>query len=242
MKRFRLIAAAFALFVSGCGILEPSPPSDAELARGLVIMYPGALNSTFEMLGFYAGMRAAGVQQAIEIKPWAPPLLNFVIPKDFVEYERPWAREEARRIAQYQRDYPGRPVTLLGYSGGAMVCILVAEELPAGHAIDRVIMMSPGVSTTYDLEPMLANTSGSAFVYWSPLDTVVNFATSLLGTLDGFFGPSAATLGFANDNPKLQQFQFGPQFAVFGNEGEHTDYAFSIEWISRFVAPWIAHD
>lgn len=241
MQRIKLSCCVLLLSIVGCGVLEPPAPSEAELDNGLIVMYPGALNTTFEMYGFYAGIRAAGINQAIEIQPWAPPLLNFLIPTEFLQYERPWAKEEAARLAQYQMEHPGAPVTLLGFSGGAMVCILIGEEMPEGHELSCVIMMSPGVSPTYDLNPMLERTTQGAVVYWSPYDTVVNFTTNLLGTLDGVFGPPAATFGFTTENPKLLQHQFGPQFAVFGNEGEHTDYAFSIEWISQFVAPWIAH-
>lgn len=229
----------FAGLAVGCDVWIPPTPSAAELDRGLIVLYPGAMNTRTEMIGFYYGLRAAGIDQAIEVRPWALPLLNFVIPTQFLEFQRPWAVEEAARIAAYRAQHPNGRVTLLGFSGGAMICALVAEEMPPGSMIDQIIMMSPGISTRYDLGPMLANTSDGAIVYWSPRDTVINFTTQWLGTLDGVFGPSAAGFGFEMQHPKLTQVSFGPPLAIFGNTGQHTDYTFSVEWIEAIVAPWI---
>ncbi|HWL95396.1 MAG TPA: hypothetical protein VNT79_17890 [Phycisphaerae bacterium] len=237
----RLLVATLVTLGTACDVWEPPAPTADELNRGLIVLYPGALNTRSEMLGFYSGLRAAGIDQAIEVRPWAPPLLNFFIPTEFLEYERPWAREEAARLAAHRAANPGSPVTLLGFSGGAMVCVLVGEEMPAGEQIDRIILMSPGISTAYDLTRMLENTTDGAYVYWSAKDTVINFTTHWLGTLDGVFGPAAAAFGFEMEHPKLRQVSWSPALALFGNNGEHNDYAFSVEWIREFVAPWVAH-
>jgi pimeloyl-ACP methyl ester carboxylesterase len=226
--------------ITGCELWRPPVPTPDELARGLVVMYPGVYNTTTEMYGFYTGLRAAGIDQAIEVRPWSLPLINFAVPAEFLHLERPWATTEALRVAQYRRDHPGAPVTLLGYSGGAMIAILVAEELPQGSSVDRVIMMSPGVSTTYDLGLMLDHTRHGAVAYWSQNDWVTNLITFNWGALDGVFGPSAATQGFAMTDQKLTQIEWGPDLAVYGNYGGHADYLFSVDWIRDFVAPWVA--
>lgn len=241
MRAGRFIILLVLMACPACDVWAPPEPTQEELDRGLIVMYPGALNTKTEMVGFYYGLRAAGVDQAIEVQPYSPPLLNFLIPTEFIEYERPWAQDEAVRIADYQQAHPESPVTLLGFSGGAMAATLVTEEMPADQYIDCVIMMSPGISPFYNLDPMLANTKEGAIVYWSPTDTAVTIATQWWGTLDGFFGAPAASAGFRSSNPKLTQVHWGPGYAVYGNHGQHTDYAGSIEWIRDFVAPWISH-
>lgn len=204
-------------------------------------MYPGVLNTTTEMAGTYEGLRDAGVDLAVEVVPWGIPLANFLMPADFSAYERPWAKTEASRIAQYSREHPGSPVTLLGYSGGAMICILVAEEMPDNSSVDWIIMMAPGVSPTYDLNPMLQHASLGAIVYWSSVDLLSSQITNSLGTLDGVFGPSAASVGFTTQSAKLTQIESSSTLTQDGSDGGHTSYITSASWIRDNLALWIGN-
>jgi len=127
MDRVPYWLSVAAILISGCGLWSPPAATPEELSKGLVVMYPGALNTTIEMAGVYTGLREAGIDHAIEVVPWQTPMANFLMPTEFLGIQRPWARVEAARIAQYSTEQPGSPVTLLGYSGGAMMCILVAD-------------------------------------------------------------------------------------------------------------------
>lgn len=242
MKLTRIMLLAVVILTTGCELWRPPETTPDALNKGLVVMYPGALNSTTEMAGVYDGLREAGIDSAIEVVPWAEPGANFLMPTTFAESQRPWAKTEASRIAQYSADHPGRPVTLLGFSGGAMMCILVAEELPDNVSVDWIIMLGPGVSPSYDLDPMLSRTSRGAVVYWSPVDFLSSQITTAFGTLDGVFGPSAATYGFTSKNTKLIQIEWSSSNPQDGNDGGHTSYINSASWIRDFVAPGIVND
>ncbi|MBI5764717.1 MAG: hypothetical protein HZA51_14470 [Planctomycetes bacterium] len=239
MKQIRIMLLAVVILTTGCELWRPPATTPDELSKGLVVMYPGALNSTTEMAGVYDGLREAGVDHAIEVVPWEGPGANFLMPTTFLASQRPWAKAEANRIIQYSADHPGSPVTLLGFSGGAMMCILVAEEMPEDKSVDWIIMLGPGVSPAYDLDPMLSRTSRGAVVYWSPIDLLSSQITVALGTLDGVFGPSAATYGFTSKNTKLIQIEWSSANSQYGNDGGHTSYISSASWIRDFVAPEI---
>ncbi len=241
MNRIRLVLSAAFILVSGCELWRPPMATPEELNKGLVVMYPGALNTTTEMVGVHEGLRDAGIDHAIEVVQWGMPLANFLIPTTFLAAQRPWAKIEANRIARYSAEHPGSPVTLLGFSGGAMMCILVAEAMPENTSVDWVIMLGPGVSPTYDLDPMLKCTTRGAVVYWSPIDFLSSQVTVALGTLDGVFGPSAATFGFTARNAKLTQIEWSSANLQNGNDGGHTGYISSASWIRDFVAPGIVN-
>jgi pimeloyl-ACP methyl ester carboxylesterase len=233
-----LLSIAVILF-AGCDLWRPPPPTPEQLNQGLVVMYPGVVNTTTEMASVYAGLRDAGNEQAIEVVPWEMPFANFLMPTEFLASQRPWAKDEASRIAQYSAEHPGSPVTLLGFSGGAMMCILVAEEMPENTSVDWIIMMAPGVSPSYDLNPMLERTNRGAVVYWSAIDSFCSQITVSLGTLDGVFGPSAASFGFTTKSLKLTQIEWSSAFSQAGNDGGHTGSIASSSWIRDFVAPGI---
>jgi pimeloyl-ACP methyl ester carboxylesterase len=172
MIRAKLPLIVIASLFTGCDTWRPPAATPEALNRGLVIMYPGAFNTTSEMAGVYAGLRDAGVDQAIEVVPWGLPMANFFMPTEFLGTQLPWAQSEASRIAQYSDEHSDSPVTLLGFSGGAMMCILVAETMPENTSVDWVILMGAGVSPDYDLNPMLERSVRGAVAYWSPLDTI----------------------------------------------------------------------
>lgn len=239
MKRLSYLVSIFVSLIIGCEGWRPAAATPEELEKGLVVMYPGVLNTTTEMVNIHAGLRDAGITHAIEIVLWELPMANFLMPTEFLAFQRPWAKVEANRIAAYSIQHPGSPVTLLGYSGGAMMCILVAEELPEKVSVDWIIMMAPGVSTDYDLDPMLARTRRGAVVYWSAIDSISE-VTVALGTLDGVFGPSAASMGFTAKNSKLTQIEWSAHLHI-GSDGGHSSYISSASWIRDFVAPSISN-
>ncbi len=235
-----IATAAMTQALPGCGLWQAPVPTAEELDAGLVVLYPGASNSHSEAMGCYQGLRTAGCDQAIEIVPWSRPLEQWWAPVGFFDTVRGWAKTEAERLAAYRAEHPAVPVTLIGGSSGAMIAILVTEQMPAGTAIDRVLLMSPGVSRYYDLDPMLKNTVEWAVVYWSPVDSFALGLARLFGTIDGEFEEPAAAFGFAGVHEKLMQFSWDPEMSRYGNYGDHLDPLFLVPWIRDFVAPWIA--
>ncbi len=228
------------LAAPGCGLWTPPLPTDAQRENGLIVLYPGSFNTLTEMSGFHAAFREEGIDQAIEVVPWGG-FMEHVFDPEFLNSVQPWVKAETARIAQYRADHPGKPVTLLGFSAGAMAAIMVTEQMPVGPQIDCVILMSPAVWRGYDLNPMLSNTGRGVIVYYSPLENLSIALTSVMGTADGHFEDPAAAFGFDSSHEKLTQVVWEPLMADFGNRGEHADYYLNVGWIRQFVVPWIAH-
>ncbi|MFH1747378.1 MAG: hypothetical protein ABIG44_10085 [Planctomycetota bacterium] len=239
-----MVAAGLLLSVlsltTGCMLWVLPPSSPEARAQGLVVFYPGAYNSEWDMQGFYRGFRAAGVSQAIEIIIWADPLECFFVPQGFLERTRVRAIAEAQRITEYQAAHPVAPVTLLGFSSGSAMAVMVAEQLPAGGTVDSLILVGPGLSRYYDLGPALEHTSQHVAVYWSPRDALAEYLTGVFGTVDRVYTEPAATYGFDMEHERLIQFSWEPEMIAYGNYGDHVDYALLDDWIRDYLAPWVA--
>ena len=218
--------------VVGCDVWKPPEPTTGETDRGLVVMYPGAMNTHTEMLGFYLAARLAGVDRAIEIVPWAPSMSFFLNPSEFSEWLKPWATIEADRIAAYQDAHPGAPVALLGYSAGTMVATIVTEQMSPGHEVENVVLMSPGMKADYDLTLMLSKTRDGAVVYWSPRDQVTISQLGPYAAFDAAWARPAAAFGFDLQDVRLTQIEWDESMAAIGNLGDHFDAIINIGWLA----------
>jgi len=226
-------------FFPGCGEVWTDPLSTAaEYEKGLVVMYPGALVSDSEMLGFWGTFRLAGVDQAIEVVQWTTPRSYEADAVAANQASRASAVFEAERLAEYIRAHPNSPVTLLGYSAGAMYALMVAEVMPADAPLDKLILLSSSVSHQYDLVPALDHTRGGAFAYWSPNENTLRLLIAILGTTDLTDDPAAGYTGFDTVDPRLTQLQWTPQMLIqYGQPGEHSAYIYNLGWIADYIVP-----
>ncbi len=136
------------------------------------------------------------------------------------------ADELAQQILDYQATHPDRPVYLVGKSTGAMIVLLAAEKLPLA-SVERIILLSPAVSPHYDLVPALRTTRSEIVSFHSRLDiAVLDWGTSLVGTADRYYSPSAGLNGFSIpaatwEYQRLKQIEWSPSKAWYGHLGGH---------------------
>lgn len=166
--------------------------------RGLVIVLPGIESESFLNHGIVWGLSDGGWTGAIEIDDWTTTCALF-----FVYHLRTWKRNlrQAQRIAQrivdYQNQFPGRPVHLIGHSGGGALAILTLEALPDDRRVTSAILLAPALSPRYPLTTALRRTERGIWNFWSPLDVIFCGAgTLLLGTIDSRWQPSSGIVGF----------------------------------------------
>jgi len=236
----KLLAAALLLGVTGCGEVWTDPLSSAsQYDKGLIVMYPGALGSDSEMLGFFATFRLAGIDHAIEVPQWTPPVAYGVDPAATFAANQQSAIVEAERIAGYIRSHPSAPVTLFGFSAGSMYAMMVAAALPADAPVDRIILISSSVSRKYDVGPALDRSTGGALAYWSPLENTLRIWMALLGTTDQTRDDAAAYSGFDSTDPRLTQLAWTPDMLRYAQPGEHSAYLFNVGWILDFIVPHV---
>ena len=128
----------------------------ATLRDGYAIVLPGVEGRSFANSNLAQGIKNAGYPGAIEIDNWTTGSF-FLFPIHLRNLER--NRREAWRIAQkiitYQDRYPGRPVHLIGHSGGGGVALLVLEALPPERRVTSAFLLQAAVSPRYDLSRSL---------------------------------------------------------------------------------------
>src|SRR5262249_10263031 len=104
------------------------------------------------------------------------------------------ATELADEVRQVKAQ--GRPVFLVGHSGGAGLVLAAAAQLPPA-TVERTILLAPAVSPTFDLSAALRATKGELVSYRSELDRLwLGLGTHEFGTVDRVYGSAAGLHGF----------------------------------------------
>ena len=60
-----------------------------------------------------------------------------------------------RRIVDYRKSHPGRPIYLIGHSGGGALSVLTLERLPPGTTVTGAMLLNAALSPGYDLSAVL---------------------------------------------------------------------------------------
>lgn len=154
----------------------------------------GALN-----WGIYQGLLDGGFPGAVVLWDWTTglwPLLLYHLRAH--GRNRNKAAVLARLILDYQKEFPGRPVYLVGHSGGAALAVWAIEALPEGSAVTGAVLLGAALSSRYSLAPTLQKMEQCLWNFWSPLDLpLLGAGTVLFGTLDGQHTVAAGLCGFS---------------------------------------------
>ncbi len=243
------LLAALAL-VAGAGCSVSDLNTRDRMSRGLVIVLPGIEGRSAYNVNIARGLDDGGVGSAIDIYDWNVPIPGGAL-LNLTAYERnlEQARKLARRIMDYQKDFPGRSVHLIGHSGGAGITVLTLEQLPANRRISSALLLAGAVSQDYNLAPALRRTQFGIFNYYSPADVgFLRLGTSIFGNIDRGHGSAAGAVGFARpaglteperqEYRKLHQIRWSKQMSRYGNSGGHTGWA-NRRFVRRYLAPLI---
>jgi pimeloyl-ACP methyl ester carboxylesterase len=218
------------------------------LDRGYTIVLPGIWGSQPVDYGIVMGLQDGNVQSAIELHDWTAGLLRLVYNLRALEHNQGEARKIAAKIIAYQDRYPGRPVHLVGYSGGAGVAVLTLEALPADRKVTDAILLAPTLASDYDLRPAISHTTHGIRNFYSPFDVpILMVLSTAFGTTEGRHTPAAGAIGFqapANSGPDerkqyeahVPQKSYNLAMLMDGHGGGHFGWA-NRTFVSRHVAP-----
>lgn len=245
---FRLVSAgglcALVAALAGCSVQNLGTMD--RYRHGLVIVLPGIEGRSAYNVGIARGLEKGGVPAGIEIFDWGLPFGTF-LNVAAAERNHQQARRVADRIVEYRRDYPGKPVYLIGHSAGAGLAVLTLEALPANTHVKAAYLLAAALSPECDLTTALRRTDKGIWNFYSNADVgFLAVGTSLFGTVDRRHGVAAGAVGFEHPETlgptgreqyahKLHQIEYDRRMAQSGNPGTHTGWA-----NERFVADWIA--
>jgi pimeloyl-ACP methyl ester carboxylesterase len=219
--------------------------------EGYTLVLPGVLGHAPWDNNLAAGLEDAGVPGAIEVYDWTqgPLMLGYNL---FAGNNvRQHGEKVARKIVDYQRRYPGRPVHLIGHSGGATAVINTLESLPENSRVTSAVLLAPGLPADYDLRPALSHTTGGIHNYYSPYDllisavylpTMANHRFQCEPVAAGAFGfhvPDEVQGWQRTDYERaLKQHPYQFEMVEGGNLGDHfgwTNPAFVARWIAPVI-------
>ena len=150
-------------------------------------------------------------------------------------------KELAKRIAKYQKDHPGRPVFLVGHSGGGGVAIFALEALgsiPVAKPIEGAFLLSASISAEYPLNKALRMTRRGLVNVYNPADTaLLGVGTTIMGNVDGGHGASAGRMGFSRRYAKVYERKIDP--AELGVSGDPHLIATNATLIAQRAPAWI---
>lgn len=233
-------------WLSGCSFYRDAM-SGQRLDQGMTIVLPGIEGESFANGNIARGLESGEVPTAIRIYDWTTGFAPLAILhlRDSARH-RAQAKKLAEEIVHYQLLYPGRPVYLVGHSGGGAMSLLTLEALPRNHRVTGVFLLAAAISPEYDVESALSRTEYGIWNFYSPLDATFLIAgTSLAGTVDGRWEASAGAFGFKYDDqptgasgPRLTQVPYRPEMLLSQNPGGHLGPTFP-GFVRKYVAPEI---
>jgi pimeloyl-ACP methyl ester carboxylesterase len=226
--------------------LEPE-----RLNEGLVLIFTGIEGRSFLNVAVLAGLIDGGVRSAVEIVDWTTGnrLLFLLHLRGWTRNQRV-AKELAAKIVDYQDRYPGRPVWIVGHSGGGAMAMITAAALPEGRRITGIVMLASAASPRFDFRPALEHVETSLWNYYSWFDAVfLHFGTTVLGTVDGIHGSAAGAVGLkgpiaaeAMSSGRLIQVVWNWRMISQFNPGEHFGCTHRV-FVAEEIAPLIrAHE
>jgi pimeloyl-ACP methyl ester carboxylesterase len=211
--------------------------SEERLEKGLVLILPGIEGRSFLNMAILHGLVDSGLPYAMEVVDWTTGNKFLTL-----YHLRAWkrnlriARQLAQRIVEYQTEYPGRPVWIVGHSGGGGMALLTAEALPDSHRLTGLVLLAAAVSPRFDLGKALGKVERGIWSFHSWLDWLfVGVGTTVFGTMDGWHMPAAGMIGFArrpnaddrtprftdDTAPVFQQTAYHPRMAADFHLGGH---------------------
>ncbi|MBS3733632.1 MAG: hypothetical protein KGY99_01760 [Phycisphaerae bacterium] len=237
------VVAVAAALLAGCGRPQPYV-SDTRLSRGLVVVLPGIEGRSPFNEAICEGLNDGGVDWAIELHDWTSAWLGPIGNLRAEQRNRRKASELADRVQRYRMAYPGRPVVLVGQSGGGAIAVWTIEALPPGQNVKGAVLLAAAMSPQYMLDEALRRAEEGLVSFHSQRDWLfLGVGTATQGTMDRQFLSSAGRVGFNRpDSPlrqrlydKLYEIAWQPSMAQTGYEGTHLSSG-----ASRFVAAYVA--
>jgi hypothetical protein len=195
-----VVMFAATLAVSGCLTLQERRPTSvsAAPANGVVFVADGAGNfqsASGELRDVITHEHAPLHVVTFE---WSHGYGRILADQLSFQYAQAQGKRLAEEVESYAQVHPQMPIYLLGHSAGSTVILSALENLTPG-IVERAFLLSPSVSTSYDIRPAVRSVNRGLHVFYSKHDYwYLGFATHVLGTADRrYFHPASGRVGFS---------------------------------------------
>jgi len=244
--RFLLTLACTAASATGCSLADLDTAE--RQARGLVLVLPGIEGPSPANYNIARGLNDGGVDAAIRVVNWGTDIPGGMLVNltDYARNQR--VAEQIRdQLLEYSDRHPGRPVHLVGHSGGAGIAILAVERLPKDRPVANVVLLAAAISPRHDLRLALQRVTGGIYNFYSRMDVgLLGAGTATLGTIDRDYGPAAGSVGFETPvglydderklRKKLHEMPWTAGLIVEGHDGGH--FGWTVRGVvARHIAP-----
>ena len=206
---------------------DPNPPPGV---RGAVFMCDGAGDFRVSSSMLRKVVLEDGHPLHLVHFPWSHGHFRVIADQTDYAHIRAQGKILADEVLSYHQQHPTIPIYLWGHSAGATVTVAALENLPPG-VVDRTLLLSPAMSTCYDLRPSLMVVKKGIHVFYSRHDRVyLGLAMRLVGTTDGECAKAGGRVGFRvracspEDQAlfsKLYQRRWTHPALATGNKGGH---------------------
>jgi hypothetical protein len=229
--------------VQPCALQAPVPVQP----RGIILCVPGAGGFPRICNWMQEVVEEQGIPVAVESFEWTHGYGRILA--DHVDICHTWSegRRLAARICALKQECPQRPVYLVSHSAGCAVALAATQCLPPG-SLERLVLLAPAVSATYDLRPALAVVSCTVENFYSRHDwAALGIGIFLFGTADRQWTAAAGRVGFQpilccpQDQAlyaKLRQHPWDPCLAWAGNTGGHYG-AYQPGFLRAYILPML---
>ena len=176
--------------------LPVSLPSGEPQRTGVVFVVGGIGGSDLLQRTAPGTLPRAGVRHEVRVFPWTHGKGRLLLDLQDIHHLLAQGDRLADEVLSLKTAGPERPVYLVGHSAGAAVVLAAAARLPPA-TLEGIVLLSAGVSPTFDLRGALRATRGEVVSFHSTLDRfTLCWVTSRFGTADRVYGPAAGLNGF----------------------------------------------
>jgi pimeloyl-ACP methyl ester carboxylesterase len=236
-----ILLAAALLAAGGCNSNGHFLTED-RMENGLVIILPGIEGESELNRNIRRGLIAGGVYRALPIHNWGRPIPIAGVLVNQVDFlgNRLAGAAVANMIENYQDSHPGKPVHVVGHSGGGGVAVFTAEALGEGRTIDGLVLLSASISSAYNLTKAASRCRNGIVNFYNPDDAgLLGIGTTVMGTVDGTHGPSAGLLGFDRAGKAGHENVYQIKLSGFQSGDDPHASTTRVGFVSAHVAPWI---
>lgn len=238
-----VFAPTLSPFAGGEASDRSTVPAQEPLA--VVFVADGAGNFQAASKALREVVDTEGLAIQVETFVWSHGTMRIVADQLDTKHSQDEGRRLAAEMTAFHARNPQTSIFLLGHSAGAGVALIGAENVPPG-TLDGLILLSPSVSTTYDLRPALRNCRLGIDVFYSKRDWFyLALATRVFGTADRRRSATSGRVGFKvqckcpEDTrlfSKLRQRPWREDDCLLGNRGGHYGN-YQPEFLRTYVVP-----